>query len=432
MKILKYLVTMALLFLTIGIYADNKVTVSAENFTPSGTCFVTVSLETTTTVAGYQMSLYLPEGFSINTTTYYDEDDEIEKERYDYKLSSRHKSKHSLTLKPQTDGGLLFIVWGVDDNGNPQTLKSSPNELFTVRLKAASTVTASAQASFKNVKITDANGVDTNLDDVSFNLTVKPVSVLDNGNGGYDVIVNENCGGGADADVIPDNVLTGGSINVATLTYTRELEAPSGGSAGDATIDGKAAYLYTVCLPDVPATAANAKYYTLDAVSGTTLSFTEVENSALAANTPYLVAVTEGSNLDESLTASNVPLKKEADNSTEKDGFIFKGTLTGLTNADAAAAGAYILQGNNSWGKVTTANANAYVPAFRAYIVSTGSGAPTLLSGNVGDGNMTGVQTIRTVDQDGTERWYDLNGRRIAKPANKGVYIINGRKGVVK
>ena len=424
MKKLKFLVTMALLFLSAGVYADSKVTVSAGNFTPGSTCAVTVSLETTTTVAAYQMALYLPEGFSINR--YYDEDEE--EEVYDYTLSTRHKTGHSLGITTQTDGGLLILVYA-----NPtKTLKSSPNELFTVRLKAASTAITSAQASFKNVKITDANGVDTNLDDVSFNLTVKPVSVLDNGNGGYDVIVNENCGGGADADVIPDNVLTGGSINVATLTYTRELEAPSGGSAGDATIDGKAAYLYTVCLPDVPATAANAKYYTLDAASNTTLSFAEVANSSLAANTPYLVAVTEGSNLDESLTASNVPLKKEADNSTEKDGFIFKGTLTGLTNADAAAAGAYILQGNNSWGKVTTANANAYVPAFRAYIVSTGSGAPTLLSGNVGDGNMTGVQTIRTVDQDGTERWYDLNGRRIAKPANKGVYIINGRKGVVK
>lgn len=424
MKILKYLVTMALLFLTIGIYADNKVTVSAEDFTPGGTCAVTVSLETTTTVAGYQMTLYLPEGFSYG---YYDEDDE-EEVFNDYTLSDRHKSRHSMTIVRHKDGGLVFMVYA-----NPtQTLKSSPNELFTIKLKAASTVTTSTQASFKNVKITDANGVDTSLDDVSFNLTVKPVSVLDNGNGGVDVIVNENCAGGADADVIPDNALTDGSINVATLTYTRELEAPSGGSAGDATIDGKAAYLYTTCLPDVPATAANAKYYTLDAVSGTTLSFTEVENSALAANTPYLVAVTEGSNLDESLTASNVPLKKEADNSIEKDGFIFKGTLTGLTNADAAAAGVYILQGNNSWGKVTTANANAYVPAFRAYIVPTGSGAPTLLNGNIGDGNTTGIRTIRTVDQDGTERWYDLNGRRIAQPANKGIYIVNGRKGVIR
>lgn len=415
---------MALLFLSTGVYADDKVTVSAENFTPGGTCAVTVSLETTATFAAYQMKLYLPEGFSINR--YYDEDEE--EEVYDYTLSTRHKTGHSLGITTQEDGGLLFVVYA-----NPtKTLKSSPNELFTVRLKAASTVTTSAQASFKDVKITDANGHDTNLADVSFNLTVKPVSVSDNGNGSYDVIVNENCAGGADADVIPDNALTGGSINVGTLTYTREMGAPSGGSAGDATIDGKAAYMYTTCLPDVPATAANAKYYTLDAATGTTLSFAEVADGDLAANTPYLVAVTEGSNLDESLTATDVTLKKEADNSVEKDGFIFKGTLTGLTNADAAAAGAYILQDNNSWGKVTTANANAYIPAFRAYIVPTDSSAPTLLNGNIGDGNMTGIQTIRTVDQDGTERWYDLNGRRIAKPANKGVYIVNGRKGVVK
>ena len=55
-----------------------------------------------------------------------------------------------------------------------------------------------------------------------------------------------------------------------------------------------------------------------------------------------------------------------------------------------------------------------------------------LLSGNIGDDDVTGVQNIRTVDQDGTEHWYDLNGRSISKPIRKGLYIVNGRKEVVK
>lgn len=425
MKQFKFLVTMALLFLSTGVYADNKVTVSAGNFTPGGTCTVTVSLETTTTVAAYQMALYLPEGFSINR--YYDEDEE--EEVYDYTLSARHKTGHNLGITTQADGGLLFLVYA-----NPtKTLKNTPNELFTVKLKAASTVTASAQASFKNIKITDANGNDTGLDDVSFGMTIKPVSVADKGDGSYDVIVNEDCAGNTGDGVIPDDALdANGDVNVASLNYTRELDAPSGGSAGDATIDGSAANLYTTCLADVPKKAVNAKYYTLDAANSTTLTFTEVANSDLAANTPYLVAVTSGSDLDESQNLTNVTLKKEADNSIEKNGFVFKGTLTGLTNAEAAAAGAYILQDGNVWGKVTTDNTNAYIPAFRAYIVPKASDSPALLNGNISDGNMTSIQNIRTVDQDGTEHWYDLNGRRIAKPTRKGLYIINGRKEVVK
>jgi hypothetical protein len=38
-----------------------------------------------------------------------------------------------------------------------------------------------------------------------------------------------------------------------------------------------------------------------------------------------------------------------------------------------------------------------------------------------------GIDSIRTIDGDGTERWYDLNGRRIDKPTRKGIYIRNGK-----
>ena len=182
-------------------------------------------------------------------------------------------------------------------------------------------------------------------------------------------------------------------------------------------------------MAEAPTTAANVKYYTLDAANSTTLTFVEVISPA--ANTPYLVAVTSGSDLNESQNVTNVTLKKEADNSTEKDGFAFKGTLTGLSNADAAAVGAYILQSGNVWGKVTTAKPAAYISPFRAYIVSTSATAPDMLNGSLGDGNTTGIQNIRTIDRDGTECWYDLNGKRIQKPA-KGINIKNGRKVVVK
>ena len=249
---------------------------------------------------------------------------------------------------------------------------------------------------------------------------------------GYVVTVDEESGTIGEGGVISDEILdANGCVEVKELTYTRELNAPSGDS-GDAIIEGLNAYLYTICLPDIPQAAANAKYYTLDAANNTTLTFTEVDNSNLAANTPYLVAVTSGSNLDESKNLTNVTLKREADNSTEKNGFVFKGTLTGLTNAAGAAAGAYILQGSNVWGRVTTTKTNAYIPPFRAYIVPKDSEASMLLSGNIGDDDVTGVQNIRTVDQDGTEHWYDLNGRSISKPIRKGLYIVNGRKEVVK
>ena len=427
MKKLKCLVTMALLLFTMGVYADDKVTVSAGEFAPGGDAFqVVVSLENTitTNVAGYQMVLYLPEGFSINR--YYDDDDEEWKD--DCTLSSRHKSGHGLSITKQNDGGYLFLVYS-----NPtKTLKSAPAELFTLGLKASSTITTSQQASFENVKITSDTGVDTDLDDVDFNLTIKPVSVVDNGNGSYNVTVCEENSGTDGDKVIPENILdANGGINVATFNYTRVLGAPNGGS-GDATIDGDAACLYTICLPEVPATAANVKYYTLGSVSGNTLKFAEVNNYDLAANTPYLVAVKEGSDLDESQSATNITLKREADNSTEKNGFVFKGTLTGLTNAAAAAAGAYILQDENKWQPVqnSAGYTDAYIPPFRAYIVATNSNASSLL--NTEFSETTGISSLQLIDLDGQEHWYDINGRHITSPVKNGIHIYNGKKVIKK
>ena len=48
--------------------------------------------------------------------------------------------------------------------------------------------------------------------------------------------------------------------------------------------------------------------------------------------------------------------------------------------------------------------------------------------------NLTGIEDVRCKMEDGrSERWYTLDGRRLSgKPATKGLYILNGKKTVVK
>jgi hypothetical protein len=50
------------------------------------------------------------------------------------------------------------------------------------------------------------------------------------------------------------------------------------------------------------------------------------------------------------------------------------------------------------------------------------------------DGEATGIApVIRTIDRDGTERWFDLNGHQLSgKPTQKGLYINKGNKVVIK
>ena len=46
----------------------------------------------------------------------------------------------------------------------------------------------------------------------------------------------------------------------------------------------------------------------------------------------------------------------------------------------------------------------------------------------------TGIEDVRGLMSNGRgDKWYDLNGRRLQKkPTQKGVYILNGTKTVVK
>ena len=236
---------------------------------------------------------------------------------------------------------------------------------------------------------------------------------------GYTVNMTEDANNPS-ADPLPDDA------DLSNLTYGRELTAPGnepgGDGSGDIVIDEKPANMYTVCLPFAPKKDAALKYYTLTGVSGATLHFDEVADAQ--SHTPYLVAVFGDVNVTED--CSNLDVTSMTINSKTVDGYTFNGTFTGKKNADAL--GLYILQRKMQWGKVTSGS--VYLPPFRAFIEAPATSA-SQLTGIIGDGNATGIENIRTVDLDGTERWYDLSGRRIATPA-KGIYINNGRKVVVK
>lgn len=218
--------------------------------------------------------------------------------------------------------------------------------------------------------------------------------------------------------VIPADVTT------KDITYTRLLEAPAG--EGDLTVDFQPARLYTICLPYQPTTAEGLKYYTLNGVNGSELEFVEVET--VAANTPYLVAVTDGSINIGTEEAISVDFNSTIVEGTPVGGYQLKGTLRGLTNAEAQ--GSYILQEGNIWNIVPANNGIVYIPPFRAYIVSTNSSKASLRS-IIGEGT-TGIRQIKTTDMDGTVKCYDLNGRYIGQPTHKGIYIVNGRKVIYK
>jgi transposase len=83
-------------------------------------------------------------------------------------------------------------------------------------------------------------------------------------------------------------------------------------------------------------------------------------------------------------------------------------------------------EGDLAKGKVYMENPKYVAPS------SPSSPAPANLS--IAWGNVTGIEDGRWKMEDGrSDRWYTLDGRcLIGKPTAKGLYIVNGKKRVVK
>ena len=113
--------------------------------------------------------------------------------------------------------------------------------------------------------------------------------------------------------------------------------------------------------------------------------------------------------------------------------------LTGVDDATAAPSNAYCLS------KETTGSARGVgfytytgpgtgtIPAHRAYLVV--DGGPSLARGFLGfgdDDNTTGISLPEAVVIENDDPIYDLSGRRIIRQPQKGIYVKNGKKVVIK
>ena len=182
------------------------------------------------------------------------------------------------------------------------------------------------------------------------------------------------------------------------------------------TINTTAAGWGTTMLPfAVSEKPEGVKVYSCAEAQGTTLTLSEV--TALEANKPYII---EGA-WEATLTGDAQGTKL-----TYEDGL-----LIGTYSKIAAPNGAYILQKQGEkvgFFKVDTSVAQPNVPANRAYVKADeanpvkafflGEDAADAING-VFDGLVNGDA-------------YDLGGRKVSKLQKGGVYIVNGKKVIVK
>ena len=190
----------------------------------------------------------------------------------------------------------------------------------------------------------------------------------------------------------------------------------------------------TLCLPyELPVQGFRAYTLADRQESRTAVHFKEV-NGTLGAYRPYLLVADAPARLD----GENLQVKADNSSSVLYSGkYAFSGTVQDVVNWWLVSAHAYILQADGLFHKVTSDNPSVTVPAYRAYIsYNSHEGAKPLSI--VFDGETTGIGSTTDGATDGAV--YNLQGQRVAdrlddsvrRQIPTGVYIVNGRKVIVK
>ena len=186
----------------------------------------------------------------------------------------------------------------------------------------------------------------------------------------------------------------------------------------------------SVCLPF----AVTAEDFGTDARLETLTALTETDGTvtlhfntpaaAPEAGTPCLVYCPEGTD-SWTLNKTNTTLVANPV-STTVDGYSLNGSFVNAT----IGAGHYKLNAaGNAMGVTTDAG---LVTAFRCYVSPLSSAASIRsLAVHHGEGTVSAVGNVQTASP-ASASFYDLTGRKVAKPVKGGLYIVNGRKVIVK
>lgn len=194
----------------------------------------------------------------------------------------------------------------------------------------------------------------------------------------------------------------------------------------------------TLCLPyELPVQGFRAYTLADRQESRTAVHFKEV-NGTLGAYRPYLLVADAPARLD----GENLQVKADLSSIVLSAGnYYFKGAVHDVVNWWLTSDHAYILQADGQFHKVASNNPSVTVPAYRAYIsYNSHEGAKPLSI--VFDGETTGIYGTTDGATDGAADGavYNLQGQRVAdrlddsvrRQIPTGVYIVNGRKVIVK
>ena len=165
----------------------------------------------------------------------------------------------------------------------------------------------------------------------------------------------------------------------------------------------------------------------------------KMKEGMLEANYPYLIRAKEAG--EKSIVVTDATLYATEENTIDCasvfDTYTFKGTYSQLSSTTLTPGEGYYTLVGGEWQPVTESTT---LGAFRFYLkVDSRHGAPAaearsirmrFVGENNNDDDATGIENAEIKDEK-SGMIYDLQGRRVEKPT-KGMYIVNGKKVVIK
>ena len=177
-------------------------------------------------------------------------------------------------------------------------------------------------------------------------------------------------------------------------------------------------YEWTTFVSDKPLdfTNSDVKAYIVTGHTGSALNKTEV--TKVAANTPLLLNAPEGT--------YNIPVSDSGTNYSSSNKLV-AGTGAAVAKEDGKTKYVLSLDDNDNIAFLKINNDPATVPADKAYLEFN----EVVAAPSFDFGDATAIDDVRSKTEDVRGDYYNLNGQRVANPT-KGLYIVNGKKVIVK
>ena len=310
------------------------------------------------------------------------------------------------------DGGQVVVPYGV-------TAKVAGKERYMHVVDIGSNVFKEKGADILSIDLGGCDylwgtWVDRGMDGNPF-YGVNPTAVIflpkDKGNKAPNVVLGDEC----QRLILKEGAAFQVPRNFKTLNVEYERSLPADG-------------IYTICLPYSAPAQPGVKYYEASNYSSK-MHFKEVETTE--PGKPYLVVTTSAVS-DFNYAGDNVYTPVVAKPADGKVGNSLTNFACGTfkTLSPAECVGKYFMQADGKqWLKVKEGNTTQYLSPFRAYLLFAPAvdwPVETFIEGT------TGIEYIHTVNQDGTEQWYNLQGQPIDVPRQGAINITRGKKVVIK